>query len=66
MLYDFLKANVGENGAPFVAVAIFVVIVGAALWITPRLARWIDSRRNLSKGFYDGMLEQPPEDTDKE
>ncbi len=66
MLFAVLKENVGENAAPFVAIALFVVVVGVSLWLTPRLAKWIDGHRNDTKGFYDGMMEQPPEDMDKE
>ena len=65
MLLDFLKEYVSENAAPFVAVAFFVLVVGVSLWITPRLARWIDAHRNDTKGFYDGMMEQPPENTEE-
>lgn len=65
MLLGFLKEYVGENAAPFVAIALFVFVVGISLWITPRLARWIDTHRNDTKSFYDGMMEQPPENTEK-
>ena len=65
MLFDFLKSTVGENVAPFAAIALFVVVVGASLWLTPRLAKWIDEKRKDTRGFYDGMLEQPLE-TDEE
>lgn len=65
MLFNFLKDNVGENAAPFVAIALFVLVVGVSLWITPRLAKWIDAHRNDTKGFYDGMMEQPPENTEE-
>ncbi len=66
MLMDFLKAHVGENVAPFAAIALFVVVVGASLWLTPRLAKWLDGRRKETPGFYDGVLEQQPENEDKD
>ena len=65
MLMDFLKAHVGENAVPFVAVALFVVVVGASLWLTPRLAKWVDQRKKETPGFYDGMLEKPEEEEQK-
>ena len=66
MMVGFLKEYVGQNAAPFVAIALFVLVVGASLWLTPRIARWIDSCRSDQKSFYDGMMEQPPEQKDKE
>lgn len=66
MLVDFLKAHVGENVAPIVAIALFVLVVGVSLWLTPRFAKWVDERRKETPGFYDGMLEQQPEKEDKE
>lgn len=67
MLMNFLKAHVGQNTAPLVAVGLFVFVVGASLWLTPRLAKWIDTKRKGTPGFYDGMMERPPKDEeDKE
>ena len=66
MLFDLLKKCVGENAAPFVAIALFVVVVGVSLWLTPRLAKWIDVHKTENKSFYDGMMGQPPEHTEKE
>lgn len=66
MLIDFLKAHVGQNAAPFAAIVLFVVVVGVSLWLTPRLAKWIDARKKQTPGFYDGMLEHPPEDEEEE
>ena len=62
MLFEFLKNNVGQHGAPFVAIIMFVIVVGVSLWFTPRIAAWIDKRRKDIPGFYDGMHEQPPEE----
>ena len=66
MLLDFLKDHVGQNAAPFAAIALFVIVVGAALWLTPRLSKWIDARKDQSIGFFDGMLEKPPEQDNDE
>ena len=66
MLIGILEKYVTEQAAPFVAIALFVLVVGASLWLTPRIARWIDSNRSKEKSFYDGMMEQPPEQKDDE
>jgi len=39
---------------------LFLVIVGAALWLTPRLAKWLDEREAANKSYYDGMLTEDP------
>lgn len=62
MLSDFLVRHFGGNTAPFAAIVVFVFVVGVSLWLTPRLAKWIDEKRKDVPGFYDGMHEQPPED----
>lgn len=62
MLSGFLETHFGGNLAPFAAIALFLIVVGMSLWLTPRLAKWIDERRKDVSGFYDGMHEQPPED----
>ena len=66
MLIESLKDIVPAGAAPFAAVFLFVFVVGLSLWITPRLAKWIDKRRSESRGFYDDILEQPPQDSEKE
>lgn len=66
MLFDLMKEYVGENTAPFVAIALFVVVVGVSLWLTPKLAKWIDAHRNERTGFYDGMMEQPDDQSKEE
>lgn len=62
MLIELLKTYVGQGAAPFVAIALFVVVVGVSLWLTPRVAKWLDGRRNKTPGFFDGMLEHPVEE----
>ncbi len=66
MLFHVLQEYVGENVAPFVAIALFVFVVGVSLWLTPKLAKWIDAHKKNHTSFYDGMMEQPPEHTEKE
>ena len=39
---------------------LFLVIVGGSLWLTPRIARWLDRKDRENKSYYDGMLEQDP------
>ena len=43
--------------APAVFLVLFIGIVGTALYLTPRLAAWVDRRRQ--KGPYDGVAETP-------
>ena len=61
MLSGLLGKHFAGHLAPFAAIALFVFVVGLSLWLTPRLAKWIDERRKEVSGFYDGMHEQPPE-----
>ncbi|MDE7243586.1 MAG: hypothetical protein K2O18_06380 [Oscillospiraceae bacterium] len=57
-MLEILKDHVSEAAAPFIFLVLFLVIVGGALWVTPRLAHWLDSKEN--KGYFDGMLEEDP------
>ncbi len=59
---DLLAGVVGEAAAPVVFVVLFLVIVGASLWITPRLAAWIEKHRKRKPGYFDGMMEEPEEE----
>ena len=45
--------------APLVFLALFLGIVGTALFLTPRLAAWLDRKRLMSKGPYADMMEAP-------
>jgi len=60
-MLELLKGTVGEAAAPFVFLAVFLVIMGGALWLTPRLARWLDKKEKRHKGYFDGMLTEDPE-----
>lgn len=47
---------------------LIVVVVGAALYLTPRLAAKLDARKDRpeNKSFYDGMLTEDPNAVKKE
>ena len=38
-MLSLLKGHVNDAVAPFIFLVLFLVIVGAALWLTPRLAK---------------------------
>lgn len=59
-MLTLLKSYVGETAAPAIFLVLFLVIVGGALWITPRLAAWLDKKDAANKGYFDGMLEEDP------
>ena len=49
-----------DSGAWVLYLVLFLVIVGGALWITPRLAKWLDEREKKNVGYFDGMLTEDP------
>jgi len=59
-MLSLLKGSVGETAAPLIFLVLFLVIVGGALWVTPRLAKWLDQREAKNKSYFDGMLEEDP------
>ena len=59
-MLSLLQGRVSEAAAPAIFLVLFLVIVGGSLWITPRLARWLDQRSNRNKSYFDGMLEEDP------
>ena len=59
-MLTLLRDHVSETAAPLIFLVLFLVIVGGALWITPRLARWLDKKDAENKGYFDGMLEEDP------
>jgi len=59
-MLTLLRDHMSETAAPLIFVVLFLVIVGGALWITPRLARWLDKKDAQNKGYFDGMLEEDP------
>ena len=59
-MISLLRGHVSDAAAPFIFVVLFLIIVGAALWITPRLANWLDKKDAENKSYYDGMLTEDP------
>ncbi len=68
-MLSLLKGHVNDAVAPFIFLVLFLVIVGAALWLTPReldevvdqmLLKWLDKKEAGHKGYYDGMLTEDP------
>ena len=59
-MLSLLRGHVSDAMAPFIFVVLFLVIVGASLWLTPRLAKWMDEKAASHKGYYDGMLTEDP------
>ena len=49
-----------------IIILLFVGIVGVALYITPRLAAFLDKREEKNKSFYEGMLTEDPNAPKKE
>ena len=63
MLFEHFAGN--DAAAVVIFLALFLVIVGGALFLTPRIARWVDRQKQKNPGFYDGMLEQDPQTKEK-
>ena len=59
-MLTLVQDHIGETAAPLIFLVLFLVIVGGALWVTPRLARWLDKKDAQNKGYFDGMLEEDP------
>ena len=59
-MLSLLKGHVSDAAAPFIFLVLFLFIVGTALWLTPRLARWLDKQESGHRGYYDGMLTEAP------
>lgn len=65
-MLSLLRGHVSDAAAPFIFVLLFLVIVGGALWLTPRLARWLDKKDAQNKSYYDGMLTEDPNEPKEE
>ena len=59
-MIGYLRGVIPETLWPIVFVAVFLVVGGAALYLTPRIAKWVDENRRNHPGYYDGMLESDP------
>ena len=57
----WLERFAGNSAAaPVLFLVLFLVIGGAALYLTPRIARWLDKKSTQHRSFYDGMLTEDP------
>ena len=59
-MLSLLEGRVSDAAAPVIFLVMFLVIVGGALWVTPRLAPWLDLREDKNKRYLYGMLEDDP------
>ena len=64
-MLSLLKNYVGDTAAPVIFLVLFLVIAGGSLWLTPRLASWLDRRSAANKGYFDDMLEEDPNRSEK-
>jgi len=65
-MISYFHGMVSEAVWPFVFLVVFLIIGGGALYLTPRIAEWIDEKRRSRPGYYDGMLEQSPDAAEME
>lgn len=61
MITELLKRADSDPITILAIIVLFLVVVGGALYLTPRIARWLDNREKTHPGYFDGMMEQPPE-----
>ncbi len=64
-MLELIKPYVSEAAAPLIFAVLFLVIVGGALWLTPRLAKWLDKKDKENPGYFDGMIEKDPNEGTK-
>ena len=48
-MLSLLRGHVSDALAPLIFAVMFLVIVGGALWLTPRLAKWLDKKDAANK-----------------
>ena len=65
-MIELLRGIVPQALWPVVFVAIFLVIGGGALYLTPRVAGWQDRKARENPGYFDGMREKTPDASAKE
>ena len=65
-MVSYLYGAVPEALWPFVFLAVFLIVGGGALYLTPRIARWVDENRKNQPGYYDGMLERDPGEAERD
>ena len=66
MITELIKRADNDLVTILAIAALFLVVVGGALYLTPRIARWLDKREKTHPGYFDGMMEQPPEAMEEE
>lgn len=66
MITELIKRADNDLVTILAIAALFLVVVGGALYLTPRIARWLDKREKTHPGYFDGMMEQPPETMEEE
>lgn len=59
-MLSLLRGHINDAAAPLIFLFLFLLIVGGALWLTPRLAKWLDKKDAANKSYYDGMLTEDP------
>ena len=60
-MLEVLRDHVSEAIAPFLFLGLFLLIVGLALYLTPRIARWLEKKEKTKPGYFDSMTESPGE-----
>ena len=60
-MWKLLQDSAGETTAPLLFLVLFLLIVGLALYLTPRIAHWLERKDRNSPGYFDTMLDSPPE-----
>ena len=60
MLTGFVRTLAGTIGAPLAILIIFLGLVGLSLYLTPRIAKWLDHKDSTHHSYYEGMLEEDP------
>ena len=60
-MISLLQQYLGNTAAaPVAFVLLFLVIGGAALYLTPRIAAWLEKKERNHHSFYEGMLTEDP------
>ena len=61
-----LRGMVPEVLWPLVFVAVFLLIGGMALYVTPRISKWLDKSSEKNPGYFDQMLTRDPNESVEE
>lgn len=60
MLTGFVRSLAGMVGAPLAILIVFLGIVGVTLFLTPRIAKWLDRKDSTHHSYFEGMMEEDP------